>query len=127
MNNLARLIASGTITVSELAGAPELIARAQLITEGLEACKKTIMFPLGENEINCYSYMDRAGEYEAWGCCTIDGTFKCYCNWGGNHQIGQVNLLDPAAVFEAFENNEFSHDLQRFLRDQIEKANNKTM
>lgn len=125
MTNLVNLINNGTITIEELAQAPQLIERAQLVIKGLEACKKTIKFNLGVTNVSCYSYTDRAGEYSSWGDCTVDGVFTCYCNWGGNHQIGQVNLLDSAAVFAAFNNSEFSHDLERFLKEQIEAATKK--
>ena len=122
MNKLAELIATGEITVEELTAVPELIERAKLVTEGLAACKKNILFPLGATEVNCYSHMDNAGEYEAWGHCTCDGIFYCYCNWGGNHLIGQVNLLKQEEVFMAFENKEFCHDLKRFLTQQIAQS-----
>lgn len=65
--NFAALIANGTITVEELANASELIERATLVKAGLEACKKTILFPIGETEILCYEYTDHAREYYAWG------------------------------------------------------------
>lgn len=122
MNNLAKMIATGKISIEELAGATELIERAKLVTEGIEACKKTISFPLGCIEVNCYHYMDSAGEYESWGTCTTDGIFTCSCNWGGNHVTGSCNLTDYADVFSAFENCEFEQDLRRFLKWQIEKA-----
>lgn len=122
MNRLAELVSIGEITVEELANATELIERSKFVTEGLEACKKTIVFPLGCNEINCYSYMDSAGEYEAWGSCTNDGIFSCFCNWGGNHIIGSCDLTNFAEVFMAFDNSEFCHDLKRFLSQQIKKV-----
>ena len=122
MNRLAEMIAKGEISVEELATARDLISRAELVVAGIEACKKTIVFPLGETTVNCYQYTDNAGEYEAWGTCSSDGVFKCSCNWGGNHQIGSCNLLIFESVFMAFENRDFSHDLKRFLKRQIEKA-----
>ena len=122
MNKLAELIANGSISVEELASARELIERAELVTNGIAACKKTLLFPFGTSSINCYSYMDSAGEYEAWGDCSIDGNFTCFCNWGGNHEIGSCNLTDFSEVFMAFENEEFAHDLKRFLLQQINKA-----
>lgn len=121
MNKLANLISNGTITVSELAAAHELIERAKLVNEALLACQKTLLFPFGVNELHCYSYTDRAGEYSAWGTVTRDGTFTCWCNWGGNHEIGRVNLMRTADVFLAFENDEFAYDLKRFLNEQIQK------
>ena len=120
--NLVELIAKKEITVEGLSSAKALIERAELVTKGLQACKKTLMFPLGVDEINCYSYMDSAGEYEAWGKCTVDGTFTCYCNWGGNHLIGSCNLTNFSEVFMAFENSSFEHNLRRFLLQQIKKA-----
>ena len=50
------------------------------------------------------------------------GTFVCWCNWGGNHEIGRINLNNFAEVFMAFESPDFAHDLKRFLKEQIEKA-----
>lgn len=123
MNKLATLIAKGEITVEELASAKKLIERADLVTNGIKACSKTLVFPFGVSEINCYSYTDSAGEYEAWGTCTSDGTFTCSCNWGGNHVVGRCNLTNFTEVFMAFENSEFAYDLHRFLLQQIEKAN----
>ncbi len=122
MNRLANFIASGKITVEELATAPELIERAKFVTEALNACKKTIQFPFGTSEIDCYFYRDGFGEYEAWGTCNSDGLFTCSCNWGGNHVIGRVNLTNSGDVFMAFDNQEFCSDLKRFLSEQIEKA-----
>ena len=119
---LAELIELGVITIEDLANAPELIDRAKLVNDGLKACNKTLMFPLGATEVACYSYTDSAGEYSAWGHVTWDGIFVCYCNWGGNHEIGRVDLYNPNEVFMAFENSSFAHNLQRFLLEQIEKA-----
>lgn len=121
-NKLATLIANGEITVEELAKATDLIDRAGLVVEAITACKKTLVFPFGTTEIACYTYTDRAGEYYAWGTCTNGGIFRCSCNWGGDHEIGAVNLMSFKDVFMAFENHEFEHDLRRFLQQQIEKA-----
>lgn len=122
MNNIAKLISTGEITVEDLSNANDLIERAQFVTAALEACRRNILFPLGVTEIACYSYMDSAGEYQSWGSCKSDGTFTCSCNWGGNHVIGCCNLMNFAEVFLAFENEEFARDLKRFLNFQIEKA-----
>ena len=111
------------LQVEELASASELIERAELVTKGIEACKKTLTFPFGVSEISCYSYMDSVGEYEAWGNCSIDGTFTCFSSWGGNNVTGTCNLTNFTEVFMAFENSEFAHDLRRFLLQQIDKAN----
>ena len=119
---LANLIANGTISVQDLANAPELIERAKLVKDGLEACEKTLLFPFGTDRLNCFEYTDRAGEYSSWGTVTRDGIFTCWCNWGGNHEIGRVALSNPGDVFMAFENEEFAHELKRFLQEQIEKA-----
>lgn len=119
---LANLIANGTISVEDLANAPELIERAKLVTDGLKACSETLLFPLGKTELHCYAYTDRAGEYSSWGRVSRDGIFTCWCNWGGDHVNGRVNLNNPADVFMAFENEEFAHDLRRFLNEQIQKA-----
>lgn len=122
MNKLAALLADGKITVEDLANSSELIDRAKLVTEGIEACKKTLIFPLGTKEINCYSYTDSAGEYSAWGTCTFDGIFTCSCNWGGNHIIGSCDLNSFYNTFMAFQKDDFATDLSRFLNEQIEKA-----
>ncbi len=120
--NLANMIANGTISVEELANSTKLIERARLVSDGLAACRKTLLFPLGTEKLHCYDYTDRAGEYSAWGSVSRNGTFTCWCNWGGDHEIGRINLNNPAEVFMAFENDEFAHDLKRFLNEQIEKA-----
>lgn len=122
MNKLAKLIARGEITPKDLVDANELIERIDLVKKGLQACKKNIVFPLGVNEVQCYSYTDSAGEYQAWGTCKSDGVFSCSTNWGGRHVIGSCNLLNFEEVFEAFENRDFASDLRRFLLQQIEKA-----
>ena len=120
MNRLADMIARRQIDVEELAGAGELISRAEFVVKGVEACKKTLLFPFGVTEIQCYYYTN--GEYEAWGICSREGMFSCYCNWGGNHLIGSCNLNDFTSVFLSFENEEFKHDLKHFLEEQIQKA-----
>ena len=51
MNRLATFIANGSISVEELASAKELIERAELVTKGIEACKKTLAFPLGTTKL----------------------------------------------------------------------------
>ena len=122
MGKLATMVANGEISIEELVGATELIERAKLVTEGIDACKKTIRFPLGSDEVECYSYWDTAGEYHSWGTCKSDGTFTCCCNWGGNHQTGQCNLTNYSEVFNSFDISDFKYDLQRFLEQQIEKA-----
>lgn len=121
MMKLSKMIADGTITVEELAKAPELIERANLVTEGLKACQKTLLFPLGADRLQCYSYTDRAGEYSSWGEVTVKGIFTCWSNWGGNHEVGKVDLTNPSDVFMAFEDPKFAHNLKRFLKEQIAK------
>ena len=121
MGKLLEMIARGEISAEELANASELINRAAFVKEGIEACQKTILFPLGTKEIKCYEYTDSAGEYQAWGTCRNDGLFSCYCNWGGNHLIGECNLSNFEEVFKSLDNKEFKHDLQRFLNLQISK------
>ena len=123
MNSLAKMIAEGKITVEELANAETLIERAKFVRKAIQACKKTITFPLGISTISCYDYTDRAGEYHSWGECTNDGVFTCYCNWGGDHKIGFCNLTNFAEVFIALGDAAFSYDLERFLKEQIKIAN----
>ncbi len=120
--DLSTMIAAGTISVEELANAPQLIERAQFVQNGVEACKKVLLFPLGVKEIQCYSYTDRAGEYHSWGTITHDGLFTCYCNWGGDHKIGSVGVTSYYRVFMALDDEKFASDLKRFLSEQIKKA-----
>ena len=120
---LMDLIKSGDITIEELTRIPDLIERAKFVTEALEACKKTLSFPFGVEEIKCYRYVDSCGEYEAWGSCTSSGYFHCWTNWGGDHKIGQVKLTNPTEVFCALDNKELGHNLERFLKQQIKVAN----
>ena len=122
MNGLVKMITDGVISVEELAAAPELIERAKLVKEGLAACMKNITFPFGKNEIPCFSYMDRAGEYESWGSVNRDGTLVIWSNWGGNHEVGRVNIFQPAQVFTALENQSLKCNLECFLKQQIQKS-----
>lgn len=122
MSKLASWIANGTLSVDELASAPDLIERAKLVQEGLAACEKTLLFPFGVDMMPCYRYTDLAGEYSSWAFVTTSGLLTCYCNWGGDHEIGRVNLTNPGEVFMAFENKDLSSDLKRFLLEQISKA-----
>lgn len=122
MDKLTTMIANGELDVEELTKASELIKRAKLVKEGIEACKKTIVFPLGTSSVSCYSNIDKNGEYESWGACTIAGTFTCSTNWGGDREIGRCNITSFQEVFLAFDNKEFVADLRRFLEQQIEKA-----
>lgn len=82
MNRLVELIATGAITVEDLVNAQELIDRADLVSKGIDACKKSIVFTFKEERIDCYDYVDSTGEYKAWGYCTYAGEFICYSNWG---------------------------------------------
>ena len=122
MNKIAMMIASGEISVEELASVPELIERANLVIKGIDACKLTLNFPFGKDMIDCYDYTDTAGEYHSWGNCSSKGIFTCYCNWGGSHMTGACDLTNFSSVFIAFENSEFEYDLKRFLKQQIEAA-----
>ena len=124
MSRLAELIYNGEISVEELAMAKDLIERANLVAKGVEACKKTLLFPLGKTQIECYSYTHSDKAYSSWGSCTNDGLLKMTCNKGGNQQTFTCNLLIFESVFMAFDNEEFSCDLKRFLENQIEKASN---
>ncbi len=121
MKKLVEMIASGEISAEDLANAQDLIERANLVKQALEAVSKNLVFPLGVDNVSCYSYMDRAGEYYAYGMCSRDGVVRFYSNWGGNHLIGSCNLNDFSSVFMAFENQELAGDLRRFLEAQIAK------
>ena len=127
-HKLAQYIANGFISVEDLANAEIYIARAKLVTNALKACKKQLVFPMGTEEIKCYDYTDRAGEYHAWGTCNFNGDFFCYTDWGGKKLIGKVNLNNFAEVFMAFDNEEFARDLNRFLEEVLKKEeeNNKS-
>lgn len=120
--NLSQMVASGEITVDELSQADKLIKRAKLVRIGLAACKRNLVFPLGETEIKCYDYFESLSEYESWGKCSITGNFVVYSNWNGQHKVGECNLTDFQSVFLSFENKEFSKEIERFLKQQIEMA-----
>ena len=124
MNKLSEMIADRQIDVEELAAANDLIERAKLVTEGIGAARKNILFPMGENEISCYHYTDSECEYTVWASVTNDGTFVCSGNFGeGPQPIGRCNLTSFRKVFLAFEESElFAEHLMRFLNQEIEKA-----
>lgn len=123
-NKIADLIVNGTITVEELSKADELIKLAQYTVEAVEACKKTIVFHVGETEIACIDYWDTAGEAHFWGKCKNDGTFTGYTNWGGDHALGTCNLTKFNDVFISLERGEMRYCLRTFLDQQIEKTKN---
>lgn len=120
---ITELIAKDIISVDDLANASELVDRAKLVNEGIKACKLTIKIPLGMGEVDCYHYEEEEIEYEIRGTIRSDGVFTCYCEWWDNWKIGQCNLFKPEDVFLALENKEFKEDLERFLKEQINKAN----
>lgn len=122
MNKVMAMIVSGETSIEEVAQLEELSKQAKFAQQAAKACKKTMLLPIGENKIKCYNYIDGAGEYEAWGECTHDGVFTCWCNWGGNHQIGHCNLLDSIEILMALQQDKFKSDLKRFLEEQITKA-----
>ena len=124
MSKLLDLLKKGEITLEEITAVPDLIERAKFVQQALEACKKTLLFPMGSITIPCYNYTDSAGEYEAWGEISHNGVLTMWSNWGGNHQIGQVNLNQPYDILKSLDDKEFGHDLKRFLDEQIKKAEN---
>jgi len=113
-NKFRQLLISGELKPEDLVGARDLIARAELVDRAMIGCKQAITFPLGTNEVQCYTFQDHAGEYEAWGKCSLNGEFVCYSNWGGNHEIGRCNLFQFASIFSAFDQPDFAQDLKRF-------------
>ncbi len=124
MNKLVELISNGTLRVEELKNAPNIIETADFVSKALDACYHTLVFTLGVNTFNCYDYMDRAGEYHAWGEVSKNGTFTVWSNWGGNHTVGSVNLTNPNEVFMALVSDDddgMSHNLRRFLDEQIRR------
>lgn len=123
--SLANLIANGTVSLEELASAQDLIDRAKFVKAGIDACKENLVFPLGTTEINCYDFLDNAGEYHSHGIVKSDGSFTCWSNWGGDHINGTCNLFDFNQVFNALDSHDFKYDLRKFLSEQIEKARKK--
>lgn len=121
MKKLAQMLANGEITIKDLSDASDLIQRAKLITDGIEACKKGIfLFPWGKNTIQVYEFS--GGESHHWATFTQDGELVFYTNWGGDHQTGRCNLNDVQSVYECFENNETKDDIKRFLTESIQKT-----
>ena len=126
MNELATKIAKKEITEQDLIDAKELIDRATLISEGITACKKTILFPLTQDYVRCYyqPYSSLGGPW--YGKCRHDGLFILYLwrgSWLGDLEIGRCDISNFNEVFRAFDNEEIAPHLERFLREQIEKAN----
>lgn len=122
MSKIEELIASGDISPEDLVEAEDLIERAKLVQEGLNACKQTISFPLGKKKVQCYfqncETEDNEG-YNVWGECDTDGEFICISNQNGKHIIGRCNLLDFEKTFMAFSNEKFARHLKKFLKEQI--------
>lgn len=119
MNKLAEIVANGEIDVEELNRASEFIERAQFVKDAIEACKKTIVFPLGTEGIKCY-FNEKRGSKKVWGYCTVAGIFKLsgHFKFPGEYDI---NILSFKEVFLALDTEDISEDLRSFLEQQIEK------
>lgn len=122
MSKLAELIAKGEIPAEELLEADVLIKRAEFVKKALDACKKTIKFSLGENNVSCYEFCDFSGDYSSWAECTYEGFLIFYTNHESEHEIGRCNLNSFEDVFNAISNSAISFDLCRFLQEQIAKV-----
>ena len=120
MKKLAQMLACGEITIEDLADASGLIEQANLIDEGIKACKKGIfLFPWGKDTIQVYDFYGSGGESHHWATFDRSGELVFYSNWGGDHQTGRCNLNDIQSVYECFEKHETEGDISRFLMDCI--------
>ena len=122
MNKIVDLIELNELSIEELAKADYLVKRAELVKEGLEACKKTISFPLGVKKQECYHEKFRT-DYEAWAIVENDGSITFYNNNSTNQIAGSTNLTSEKEVFMAFENKDIARDLEHFLQIQIMQVN----
>ena len=124
MSKIADMITQGLIDPEDLLSAENLLKRLKLVSEGITACKKTLQFPLGVTEIECYQYTYSNHDYRVWGRCSSDGLFKCFCDpaLDGSYKIGCCDLNDFENVFMSIEKKLFGSHLEAFLEEQIEKA-----
>ena len=120
---LSELVANGTISFEELLlETSEIIERTKLVNDGLNACTKTLLFPLRVEQLDCFSCSDTScGGYGSWGTVSRDGIFTCR-NYYDDKEIGRVNLNNPTDVFIALESSAFACCLRKFLEQQIQKA-----
>ncbi len=99
----------------------ETMKMARLVLEGINACTKTLSFHFGEKWIDCYHCEIFGGEGFREGKLNLQGKLVCRSDEG--RKIASVNLYNPKAVLRALKKgNDFSRDLEYFLNEQIEKA-----
>ena len=99
----------------------ETMKMARLVLEGINACTKTLSFHFGEKWIDCYHCEIFGGEGFREGKLNLQGKLVCRSDEG--RKIASVNLYKPKAVLRALKKgNDFSRDLEYFLNEQIEKA-----
>ena len=115
---LVNLITNGQLKVEDLCTAPEVIKFAELVTRGIQACKKLIVFHLGEESVCCYKYI--ADGYSISGTCYAEGKLVLHSTLIGN--IVTCNLLDSKSVFSSLNDNDVRVELERFFQEMIKQA-----
>ena len=122
MDKLIELIKSGEISVEDLTKAPEIIENSELALQGLEACKKTISFPLGQNTIRWRGNWNSIEScYEGRAEIQYPSTIIFYND--SPDPLGTFDLCKPNEIFLAFcEKNHLRTLLYQFLNDQISDA-----
>ena len=118
-NKIVELINNGTISLRDLVDASDLIEKTKFVNEAVEACKKTLFFPVGEDVIQCFDHVK--GNYHFTGWCTREGEFSLNSNLSEMKFVGCCNILDFYDVFRNLDT-EMKTGLEIFLKEQIQKA-----
>lgn len=143
LGNLAKLVRERVIAPCDLRDAKDLFKLLDFVAAGIEACKETLLFPMGRDTIvltheNC--------EYH----CKFNGELICY-DEESNDVLGNCNLndfndvfmaifyrydteresdtCDPIDFFDEEQENkyQFSFRLESFLKLQLQEAKSNAM
>lgn len=112
-------IKRGEISAAELAELAQYSAMAELIIKAVDGAKKKITFTLGDMTVECYDCWGVGHEAHVWAECDKEGKVTFYTNWGGNHIIFEVNVLDENELLMStlsLRDEEGYGDLISFLR-----------
>lgn len=108
------------ITAKDLAELPKYFEIADLAVRATEGAKKKIVFNLGDKKSACYDHWGVGHEAHTWAECDFKGKVEFFTNWGGDHMMFDVDILDSDKLLAAtlkLKDHEGHGDLIAFLRE----------